>query len=70
MWIAISNIADKFKLKVKRLLYDLGPEVWEPPKVDGRCRQMPEEVQGPQIQLTAFAGGNGTLTGHRCNVGI
>ena len=27
MRIAISNIADKFKLKFKRLLYDLGPEV-------------------------------------------
>ena len=27
MQIAISNIADKFKLKFKRLLYDLGPEV-------------------------------------------
>ena len=27
MRIAISNIADKFKLKFKRLLYNLGPEV-------------------------------------------
>ena len=27
MWITISNIADKFKLKFKRLLYDLGPKV-------------------------------------------
>ena len=30
MRIAISNIADKFKLKFKRLLYALGPEVREP----------------------------------------
>ena len=28
MQIAISNIADKFKPKFKRLLYDLGPEVF------------------------------------------
>ena len=27
MQVAISNIADKFKLKFKRLLYDLGPKV-------------------------------------------
>ena len=29
MRIAISNIADKFKLKFKRLFYAYGPEVWE-----------------------------------------
>ena len=28
MRIAISNIADKFKLKFKRLFYAYGPEVW------------------------------------------
>ena len=27
MWITISNIADKFRLKIKRLFYAQGPEV-------------------------------------------
>ena len=28
MWITISNIADKFRLKNKRIFYAQGPEVW------------------------------------------